>query len=292
MEAHFLIISFYKYVNIPEPEVLREEILDYCITTGLRGKIYLANEGINASVSGTVELISGFKNYLESFPYFKNILFKEDTTEGFVFDKMHVRVKRELVHLGVSGISLENGGKRLKPEDLNNFYETGKDFIIIDTRNSWESNIGHFKNAVLPEMHTFRDWEKAVDDLSNFKDKTVVTYCTGGIRCEKASALMVEKGFKDVYQLDGGIITYLKQFPKSNWEGGCFVFDNRRLIETNDNYVANCSHCGKPTAKYINCHNLDCDKLFVCCEECRHTHEYSCSEECRKSERRRDKNYD
>ena len=129
--------------------------------------------------------------------------------------------------------------------------------------------------------------------LTDFKDKTVVTYCTGGIRCEKASAYLVEKGFKDVYQLDGGIVTYTKIFPDTYWEGGIFVFDERRVVNPNSDtklkYVSNCYFCCEPTSYYINCHNLMCDKILVACHRCKKENDYCCSEECRNSPFKRDK---
>lgn len=224
------------------------------------------------------------------------MVFKEDPITGLCHEKMFVRVRKELVNSGARDIDLSLGGKRLSPEQLLKFYEEGKEFVIIDTRNWYESKIGRFKNAVTPHIENFRDWPEYVDQITELKDKTVITYCTGGIRCEKASAVMVEKGFNDVWQLDGGIVSYLHKYPDTYWEGGMFVFDNRRVVEVNSKeelkHVAVCEHCGKPTSKYINCHNLICDKIFVCCEDCRKVWDYSCSSECMKSPHRRAKYYD
>ena len=185
-------------------------------------------------------------------------------------------------------VSIEHGGKRLSPEELLRLYEEGKDFVIVDARNWYESKIGKFKNAITPPMKNFREWKKVVDeDLKEYKNKTVVTYCTGGIRCEKASAYMVERGFNDVYQLDGGIVNFIKKFPDTYWEGGMFVFDERRVVNPNSKeelkHIAQCHFCGKPTSYYINCHNVDCDKIIVSCHECKVKNEYCCSDECRES---------
>jgi UPF0176 protein len=174
---------------------------------------------------------------------------------------------------------------------LKEFYDEGKEFIIVDARNSYESEIGRFKNAVTPRMDTFRDWFKVADEISDYKDKTVITYCTGGIRCEKASAYLVEQGFKNVYQLEGGIVTYTKQFPDTYWEGSVFVFDERRIVEPNTKeelrHVGSCYYCGSPASWYINCHNQDCDKLLVSCHECKVKNDYCCSDECRVSKNKR-----
>ena len=165
--------------------------------------------------------------------------------------------------------------------------DSKKDFVIIDTRNWYESKIGRFKNALTPHITHFREWPKVVETLSEYKDKTIVTYCTGGIRCEKASAYLREQGFKDVYQINGGILNYIQQFPDTYWEGGMFVFDDRRVFEPNTKeelkYTANCHFCGKPTAYHINCHNSNCDKIIVCCHDCKVENEYCCSDECRES---------
>jgi UPF0176 protein len=144
-------------------------------------------------------------------------------------------------------------------------------------------------------MKNFREWFNVAEELKEYKDKPVITYCTGGIRCEKASAYLVEQGFKNVFQLDGGIVNYVKQYPDSYWEGSVFVFDERRIVEPNSReelkHIANCHFCGKPTSYYINCHNLDCDKIIVCCHDCKTANDYCCSDECRKSGNRRKKFY-
>ena len=163
--------------------------------------------------------------------------------------------------------------------------------MIVDARNDYESNIGKFKNSLTPKMETFRDWPKVAEELEDMKDKTIVTYCTGGIRCEKASAYLVEHGFKDVYQLEGGIWNYITQFPDMYWEGSVFVFDERRIVTPNSKeeikHIGKCYYCGKPTSYYINCHNQNCDKLLLTCHECKVENEYCCSDECRQSSNKR-----
>lgn len=289
------IISFYKYTEIENPEKFRDEHQSLCENLSLKGKIYIAFEGINGNVCGEEENINQYKNKLSSLKGFENIIFKEDEISDYVFPKMHVRVKKELVNLSIEELTNEKGGERLSPEKLLEFYETGKDFIVIDTRNSYESKIGHFKNALQPEMKNFREWPIVVETLSEYKDKTIVTYCTGGIRCEKASAYLIKKGFKNVYQLDGGILTYIKKYPDTFWHGGMFVFDGRKVVEPNTKdelkHTANCELCGNPTSYYINCHNLDCDKLIVCCKNCTTKYNYCCSQKCDESDRKRERIY-
>jgi UPF0176 protein len=288
----FKVLLFYKYVNVLNPEQIVHQHLDWCLNNEIKGRVFFSEEGVNGTVSGATESIEKYKSHLRSYPQFSDLWFKEDDTAECAFKKMHVRLKNEIVRGNLTDVSIENGGKRLNPEELLDFYNAGKDFIIIDARNWYESKIGKFRNAITPQIKNFREWKKVVDkDLQKYKNKTVVTYCTGGIRCEKASAYMVENGFKDVYQLDGGIFNFIKKFPDTYWQGGMFVFDERRVVNPNTKdelkYVAGCHFCGKPTSYYINCHNVDCDKIIISCHDCKIDNEYCCSDECRKSENKR-----
>jgi UPF0176 protein len=287
----YKVLSFYKYVDVENPESLAKEHLDWCLASGVKGKVYLAKEGISGSVFGNDEVTDKYKSHLKSYKIFEDVWFKETPTNQVAFNKMHVRVKNEIVNSGLNKTSLEYTAPKLTPEQLLKFYEDKKDFVIVDARNWYESKIGKFKNAITPQITHFREWPKVVESLSEYKDKTIVTYCTGGIRCEKVSAYMREQGFKDVYQIDGGILNYIQQFPDTYWEGGMFVFDDRRVFEPNTieelKYTANCHFCGKPTSYHINCHNIDCDKIIVCCHDCKIENEYCCSDECRASKNKR-----
>ena len=289
--SKYKVISFYKYVDIENPESISKEHLNWCLENGIKGKVYLAKEGINGSVFGDDESTDKFKTYLKSYKIFEDIWFKETQTDEIAFNKMFVRVKSEIVNSGLTTTKLENTAPKLTPEQLLKFYEEKKDFLIIDTRNWYESKIGRFKNALTSQITHFREWPKVVETLSEYKDKTIVTYCTGGIRCEKASAYLREQGFKDVYQINGGILNYIQQFSDTYWEGGMFVFDDRKVYEPNTKeelkYTAKCHFCGKPTAYHINCHNQNCDKIIVCCHNCKVENDYCCSDECRASENKR-----
>lgn len=289
------VISFYKYTAIEDPESFAKEHLKWCLKNEIRGKIYVAKEGINGSVFGTTEQVELYKSHLKSYKIFEDVIFKESATNVEAFTKMHVRIKDEIVNSGLLNVNPNEGGKRLSPETLLKFYEEGKDFLIIDARNWYESKIGRFKNAIAPDITHFREWPKVVESLKDYKDKTIVTYCTGGIRCEKASAYMIEQGFKDVYQLDGGIISFINKHPDTYWEGSMFVFDDRKVVEPNTKeelkYTAKCEFCSKPTSYYINCHNIDCDKIIITCHQCKVENEYCCSDECRSAANRRNKYY-
>ncbi len=287
----FKVLLFYKYIKVPEPDKFQEEHLKFCQANDIKGRVWISNEGINATVSGTVENIEKYKSEIRKYPEFRDIWFKEDKYNEHAFRKIHVRLKKEIVNTGFGEVDLFKTARRLSPEELNQFYESGKDFVIVDARNKYESVIGKFKNAITPEMETFRDWLKVVEELKEFKDKTIVTYCTGGIRCEKASALLVERGFKDVYQMNGGIWNYVTQYQDKYWEGSVFVFDERRIVTPNTKektkHTGKCYYCGKPTSYYINCHNQDCDKMLLTCDECKVENDYCCSDECRHAPNRR-----
>jgi UPF0176 protein len=288
----FKVLLFYKYVDVPNPEQIVQQHLDWCLKNDIKGRVFFAKEGVNGTVSGATENIEKYKTHLKNYPQFSDLWFKEDDAVEHAFKKMHVRLKNEIVRGNLTDVSIENGGKRLNPEELLDYYNAGKDFIIVDTRNWYESKIGKFRNAITPKIKNFREWKNVVDkDLQKYKNKTIVTYCTGGIRCEKASAYMIENGFEDVYQLDGGIFNFIKKFPDTYWQGGMFVFDERRVVNPNTKdelkHVAGCHYCGKPTSYYINCHNVNCDKIIISCHDCKIENEYCCSDECRKSENKR-----
>jgi len=290
--SDYKVLLFYKYVNLKNPELIVLEHLHWCLQNDIKGRVFFATEGVNGTVSGTVEKIGKYKKQLTAYPEFSDIWFKEDEAVEHTFKKMHVRLKNEIVHGDLTDVSLNSGGKKLTPEELLKFYQEKKDFIIVDARNWYESKIGKFQNAITPQMKNFREWKKVVDQsLSEFKDKTVITYCTGGIRCEKASAYMVESGFKDVYQLEGGIVNFIQKYPDTFWEGGMFVFDERKVVVPNSKeemkHIGRCHFCGSPTSYYINCHNIDCDKIIVSCHECKVENGYCCSDECRQSKRKR-----
>ncbi len=287
----YRILLFYKYINFSEPQKFRDDHQRFCESNDIKGRVWISTEGINATVSGTVENIEKYKKELTSYPEFCDIWFKEDIYGEHAFKKIHVRVKTEIVNASFGNVDLVNTAKRISPEELNKFYEEEKDFIIVDARNNYESAIGKFKNAITPPMETFRDWQKVAEDLEPYKEKTIITYCTGGIRCEKASALLVQKGFKDVYQVNGGIWNYITKYPNKFWEGSVLVFDERRIVTPNSDetikHIGSCYYCGKPSSYYINCHNQVCNIKMITCDQCKVENEYCCSDECRSSNKKR-----
>ncbi len=234
----------------------------------------MAKEGINATLEGQNEAIEVYlKEYLSD-PRFADTHIKKSSGTGEAFPKLSVKIRSEIVTLGLEEDINPNEitGKHLKPEELKQWYLSGKDFVVVDMRNDYEFNVGKFKNSVLPKLHNFRDIPKALEDLKEYEGKTVLTVCTGGVRCEKASGLLVREGFKDVYQLDGGIVSYMEKFPAQEFEGKLYVFDNRITMDfdSSDNHIVigKCDKCGVASERYVNCKNPMCNKHFLCCEGC------------------------
>jgi UPF0176 protein len=190
------------------------------------------------------------------------------------FPKLNIKVRPELVaaKLGEEDIHPNDiTGKKLKPDELHTWFENNKDFVIVDMRNSYEFKFGRFKNSIDPGMRRFEEIKEKVHDLENLKDKTVLTVCTGGVRCEKASGYLVEKGFKDVYQLDGGMVSYMEKYPGQNYEGSLFVFDGRKVMHFNgDNHqpIASCDYCSTTCERFTNCADSRCNKKGNACYEC------------------------
>ena len=251
----FLTAAFYHFVSLENIEQLQAFISKFCQKNNIKGTILLASEGINGTISGEGKKIQKFIEFIKEDSYFrnnfKNLEHKESWASKNPFYRMKVRLKKEIVALGVDGISpTKKVGEYVNPEDWNNLIND-PNTIIIDTRNNYEVDIGTFKNSINPETETFRDFPSYVDkNLKNNKTKKVAMFCTGGIRCEKATSFMLEKGFKDVYHLKGGILKYLESIPKdeSLWEGECFVFDQRVAVThgLNEGQYDQCYACRHP----------------------------------------------
>jgi|SRR3989344_6016826 len=280
----YYILLFYKFVNVEDAEKFKKDHLDFCNSLGIKGKVLIAKEGINGSISGSKEQIEKYKEKLRSYPEFSDVVFKEDIGKSHVFTKMIVRVKKEVIALGKE-VNFDMSGEYIEPNEFLEMCENekiGEDFIVLDTRNDYEWKVGKFKGAVTPKIKTFREFPEFVEGFKKNKDKKIVMYCTGGIRCEKASAYMKEQGFKDVKQLHGGIVTFCKELPDSAWEGRCFVFDKRLVTERNNSkdVISNCSLCDSDCDLYRNCKNKNCDKLVLMCIDCEKKMNACCSDKC------------
>lgn len=276
-----IVSSFYKYVNIENVDIFQIEHLEYCKALGIKGKILLANEGINGTISGTPEQVEDYENYLNSINCFSDVKFKRTKAQEHPFRKTIVRIRQEVVTSNFN-VNIKNTGKHLAPKEVKQILDTEKGVILLDARNDYESNIGKFKDAITPQIKTFKDFKKILPEIDKYKNNKIIMYCTGGIRCEKASALLVENGFKDVNQIDGGIINYMQQYPDTYFEGRCFVFDDRLSIESGEKTkdISLCELCHVPSGRYINCANTKCDKMFICCEYCDTKMNHTCSKPC------------
>jgi UPF0176 protein len=233
--------------------------------------------------------VQAYKDHLRSIEGFEAIDFKTDTCETIPFAKLKCKTRDEIVALHKEA-DPDNGGHYLEPAEWKELMESNEDYLMIDVRNDYESKIGHFEGAVTPEVENFYDFPEWLDGLQADKDRKILMYCTGGIRCEKFSVLMKQKGWDDVNQLHGGILRYGKEEGGKHFKGKCFVFDERLVVPVNEDDIEPVAHCeitGKPADTYINCANMECNKLFVCSEEGARLMEGCCSEACRQSEYKR-----
>ena len=285
-------VAFYKYVTIEDAEEFAVRHLRYCKRLGIGGRIIVANEGINGQISGTPEQCETYMNDLIQDPRFADVDFKKDQCDRQAFHKIHVRYKAEIVHSGLKDKSIvdpeKETGKHLSAAGFKELKDR-EDVVIVDMRSKYETMVGKFKGAVTLDIDNFREFPDKIVELEQYKDKTVITYCTGGIKCEKASAFLIKKGFKDVYQLDGGIIKYAQQGGGEDFEGKCYVFDERIVVDVNNvnpSIISQCVHCGKESARVINCSNVLCNDQLVMCEACGWEWDGACSEACKASDHR------
>ena len=283
-----LTLSFYAYAKIEDPKKFRDDLFIEWNKLDALGRTYVAKEGINAQMSIPAENIEAFRETLEVYDFMKNIRLNvavEQDDHSFL--KLTVKVRDKIVADGLNDETFDvtNIGVHLKAREFNEIIED-PNTIIVDFRNHYESEIGHFKGAITPDVETFRESLPIINEqLKDHKeDKNLVMYCTGGIRCEKASAFFKHQGFKNVYQLEGGIINYAKQIKEEGLEskfiGKNFVFDHRLGERITDDIVSQCHQCGKPCDNHTNCENEGCHLLFIQCDECKAVMENCCSIEC------------
>lgn len=280
-------ISFYQYHRIEDPENWRNELYQAWAELGVLGRIYIAREGINAQLSVPEKNKAAFIGHLYSYPFLNGIrLNYAIDDDGKSFSKLKILVRPKIVADGLDDERFDSSdcGTHLDARSFNEITDR-PDTVLIDMRNHYESEIGHFENAVTPDVDTFREQLPLVlDMLKEDKDKTVVMYCTGGIRCEKASAWLRHNGFRNVYQLKGGIIEYARQVQqeglKNKFRGKNFVFDRRLAEKISDEVIAQCHQCGAPADTHTNCRNEGCHLLFIQCEGCAQRYNGCCCAEC------------
>lgn len=292
----YLVLAYYHYTSIEHPEVFTAEHLKYCKQLGLRGRIYIAHEGINGTISGPKSVCEQYMHDLKTNPLFEGIEFKIDEHDGHAFNRMHVRTKTEIVHSGLRDPKVidptRETGKHLRGEEFLALKER-EDVVILDVRSNYETRLGKFKNSVTLDIENFREFPEKIAELEQYKNKTIVTCCTGGIKCEKASALLLKEGFKDVYQLHNGIIGYANDTGGKDFDGVLYVFDGRVSVpvnKVNPTAIAACSQCGTPTNRSLNCANVDCNEQFNMCEHCADEMEGACSDACKVAPGKREYN--
>ncbi len=273
------VILYYKFVPVSDPEMTMRWQRELCTRLNLKGRVLVSIHGINGTLGGEIENLREYKREMNRSVVFKNITYKWSNGDGSEFPKLRVKVKPELVafeasnELELTEAGIVNGGKHLKPAAVNKLVEErGDEVIFYDGRNMYEAEIGRFKNTIIPGCKTSRDFIDDIEngEISKYKDRPIVTYCTGGVRCEILSVLMKNRGYKEVYQMDGGIVKYGEKFGDGAlWEGKLFVFDDRMQVGFSDDSVdiASCNSCGVNTSNQINSPNIR-RKLTVMCDDC------------------------
>jgi UPF0176 protein len=281
-------LSFYQYFPIQNPQEFRDYLYKNLVGLKVLGRIYVAKEGINAQISVATAHFEEMKNFLQQIPYLENLRLNVAVDDdGKSFWVLKIKVRDKVVADGIDdpNFSMENKGGYVNAQQMNTLLND-EQTVVIDLRNHYEYEVGHFENAIEIPSDTFREQlPMAVEMMKGKEEKNIIMYCTGGIRCEKASAYMLHNGFKNVFHLEGGIINYAKQIKKENlpskFIGKNFVFDNRLGERITEDIIANCHQCGNPCDTHVNCKNDGCHLLFIQCKECGEAFNHCCSIECK-----------
>lgn len=286
MRSYF-VLAYYAFEKIDDPheEVMRQKV--FLSRLDARGRIYLSHEGVNGQMSIREDQAERFMEWMRLRPAFSKMTFKVHRYKSHAFEKLIIKYRKQLVAIDLP-LDAKKGGVHLSPKEWKEMLESDDDYLLIDTRNDYEWAVGHFEGAELPEVATFRAFKAYTEELekSVSKEKPVMMYCTGGIRCELYSALLKEKGFSNVYQLDGGVINYGLQEGSSLWKGKLFVFDDRLTVPISEEVtetIGRCHHCGTEVDDYYNCANASCNKLLLMCRPCATKNRGCCGEPCSKS---------
>lgn len=289
MEKQYFALAYYIFTPIENPhaEVKKQKL--FFKNRDVLGRIYFSEEGINGQMSGRIGDCEEYMGWMKTDPRFADISFKIHEVEENIFPRMTVKYRSQLVALDEK-VDLQLGGEHVSPERWKEMLESGE-YLVLDVRNRYEWEIGHFENAVLPPIEKFREFPAYADRLAEEVDpaKTkVMMYCTGGIRCELYSALLKKRGFDQIYQLSGGVIDYGLKEGNQHWKGKLFVFDDRMAIPIDGKAtppIARCKHCAEPSDTHYNCANMDCNELFISCPTCLDSHQGCCQEGCREAPR-------
>ncbi|MDO8231607.1 MAG: rhodanese-related sulfurtransferase [bacterium] len=279
------VLLFYKYVTIDDPETLKGWVTARARSLGLAGRVIVAEEGINGTLEGSLEHTNIFKDEFLEDPRFSDVQVKTSLGNGASFPKLSVKVRDEIVGTRFDKERVDprkQTARHLRPEELRSWYESQKDFVVVDMRNDYEFESGHFRNSINPKLNNSRDLPEALPLLEPLKNKTVLTVCTGGVRCEKMSAYLLSEGFADVYQLDNGIHGYMEKYPGKDYLGTLYTFDGRLTMDFGGDreIVGKCFLCGAKTESYVNCADDTCHLHFLACEVCQKEEGTFCSERC------------
>ena len=280
------ILIYYKYIDIADPEQVAVEQRTLCQELGLKGRILLAQEGINGTVGGSDESTDRYREYMLAHPLFSDIDFKESAGEADYFPRLMVKVKKEIVNLRLDTklVSAKDAGIHLSPDEVHALIaKKPQDLVILDTRNTYESRVGSFQDAIKPEIDNFRDLPGFIDEhLDEFKDKQVLMYCTAGVRTERATAYLKLKNVaKAVYHIRGGIQRYIERYPDGFFRGKNYVFDGRITQPVTEDILAACEQCKIPYDDFSNCINAECNKQIIVCLPCIKIFHNTCSPTCR-----------
>lgn len=279
------VLVYYKYIDIEYPKRLLKWQHKICTELGLKGRIIIAHEGINGTVGGTDESVDRYQKIMKENSLFADVDFKESPGDADCFPRLSIKIKEEITKLGLDTklIRAENGGKHLTPAESHELMAKSPDnLVILDARNDYEWKIGSFEGAIKPDIRYFRELPGYIDThLDQFKDKQVLMFCTGGVRCERASAYLKSKEVaQEVYQIEGGIHRYAEQFPDGFFRGKNYVFDGRIATTVNPDIVSTCSLCSTESDNYENCANASCNNHFISCISCVEKFDHACGETC------------
>ena len=281
----YCVLLYYQYVAIEDPEVCRTAQHLFCLEHNLLGRIIVATEGLNGTVSGLATDCEAYMNWIKTDSRFASMDFKVEQHDRHTFQKLHVRVKNEIVHSELPVDPLQKTGIHLDPEAFKEL-KNDPDVVLVDMRSNYEHSVGKFKDAITFDMENLRELPDHVQEIEHLKNKKIITYCTGGIKCEKASAYLLERGFENVYQLHGGIIRYGLEAEGEDFDGKCYVFDGRLTVDVNKVnpvVISTCHVCGTASDRMVNCANADCNKHVPICENCGVAMEGTCSEACKEA---------
>ena len=278
----YRVLLYYCYSAIENPDQYRQEHHLLCLRLNLLGRVIVATEGLNGTVSGLTADCDAYMSALRANPRFAGIDFKADESDTHTFHKLHVRIKNEIVHSHLPVDPRRQTGVHLDPQQFRRL-RNAPDVVLVDMRSNYEHAVGKFRNAVTFDMANLRDLPEHVHEIDHLKNKTIITYCTGGVKCEKASAYLLSQGFENVYQLHGGIINYGLKAGGDGFDGQCYVFDNRLTVTINHvdpTVVSVCTRCGIPASRMVNCASPICHNRVVLCEGCGHEHSGTCADSC------------